>query len=287
MSIEKRWAATKSVVGRVTPNVIVGAYRRVIRQYGLNKDRVDIAVSAVIGILLWEFAGQATPAIVFVGVTDTLVAWQELLVSGEYWRHFRTSGTAFAVGYVAAVSTGLAIGLLMVLSESIRTVVSPWIDALYATPRLAIAPLILVWLGIGFNSKVVIIWLTAVFPMIINTQTGFDNVDSSLKQVARSFGASQPRLFLTVLLPGALPYIIAGARLATIRSIIGVVVAEFLGARAGIGYLIFQSAGQFRIAEMLVGIVTVAGAGILLVRLVYAIQYRAAPWLKYTDLENA
>lgn len=286
MSIEKTWTDTKNTVGRVTPGFISGAYRRVIRQYGLNRGRVDILVSAIIGLLLWEFAGQATPAIVFVGVTDTLVAWQELIASGDYWHHLSTSGNAFVVGYFMAVTSGLAIGLVMVLSDSIRTVVSPWVDALYATPRLAIAPLILVWLGIGFNSKVVIIWLTAVFPMIINTQTGFDNVDNSLKQVAKSFGASQPRMFLTVLLPGALPYIIAGARLATIRSIIGVVVAEFLGARAGIGYLIFQSAGQFKIAEMLVGIVTVAGAGIVLVRVVYMIQYRAAPWLKYTELEG-
>lgn len=286
MSIEKRWTETKGTVGRIMPDLVVGAYRQVIRQYGLNKSRVDIAISALIGIALWEFAGQATPAIVFVGLSDTLVAWQGLIASGEYWRHVQASGSAFVVGYAAAVSIGLAVGLMMVLSDSIRTVVSPWVDALYATPRLAIAPLILVWLGIGFNSKVVIIWLTAVFPMIINTQTGFDNVDDSLKQVARSFGASQPRMFLTVLLPGALPYIIAGARLATIRSIIGVVVAEFLGARAGIGYLIFQSAGQFRIAEMLVGILTVAGAGIVLVRVVYMIQYRAAPWLKYTELEG-
>ena len=286
MSISKRWTETKGTVARAAPEPIVGAYRQVIQRYGLNKGRVDIAISAAIGIALWEFAGQATPAIVFVGLSDTLIAWQELIASGEYWQHVIASGRAFIVGYTAAVSIGLAVGLMMVLSDSIRTIVSPWIDALYATPRLAIAPLILVWLGIGFNSKVVIIWLTAVFPMIINTQTGFDNVDNSLKQVAQSFGASQPRMFLTVLLPGALPYIIAGARLATIRSIIGVVVAEFLGARSGIGYLIFQSAGQFRIAEMLVGIVTVAGAGIVLVRVVYMIQYRAAPWLKYTEVET-
>jgi len=285
MSIAKRWTKTKGTIARTTPDPIVGVYQRAIQQYGLNKNRVDIAISAIIGIILWEFAGRATPAIVFVGLSDTLIAWQGLIASGEYWQHVIASGRAFVVGYAAAVSIGLTVGLMMVLSESIRTVVSPWIDALYATPRLAIAPLILVWLGIGFNSKVVIIWLTAVFPMIINTQTGFDNVDNSLKQVARSFGASQPRMFLTVLLPGALPYIIAGARLATIRSIIGVVVAEFLGARAGIGYLIFQSAGQFKIAEMLVGIVTVAGAGIVLVRVVYMIQYRAAPWLKYTEVE--
>lgn len=273
-------------MGRVTPNPVQNRYRWLIRRYRLNKDRVDIGVSLILGLLLWEFAGRSTPDIIFVGVTDTLTAWQQLISSGEFQHHLMVSGQAFVVGYAVAVISGLAIGLVMVLSDSIRTVVSPWIDALYATPRLAIAPLILVWLGIGFESKVVIIWLTAVFPMIINTQTGFDNVDDSLRQVARSFGASQARMFTTVLLPGALPYIIAGARLATIRSIIGVVVAEFLGARAGIGYLIFQSAGQFQIADMLVGIVTVAAAGILLVRVVYAIQYFAAPWLRYTESES-
>lgn len=286
MSMDNTWSETKRTVGQAVPAPVRRAYRGFIRRYQLNKDRVDIGISLVIGLVLWELIGRSTPAIVFVGVTDTLAAWQQLIASGDYQHHVAVSGEAFVVGYGVAVLSGLAIGLVMVLSDSIRAVVSPWIDALYATPRLAIAPLILVWLGIGFQSKVVIIWLTAVFPMIINTQTGFDNVDESLQQVARSFGASQMRMFFTVLLPGALPYIIAGARLATIRSIIGVVVAEFLGARAGIGYLIFQSAGQFRIADMLVGIVTVAGAGIVLVRVVYMIQYRAAPWLRYTDSES-
>lgn len=286
MSIGKKWSDTKRAVGQATPNGISRVYRQTIRQYGLNKDRVDLSISIATFLILWELAGQATPAIVFVGVTDTIVAWQALIESGAYQTHVLTSGQAFIVGYFAAVLGGLTIGLVMVLSESIRTIIDPWIDGLYATPRLAIAPLILVWLGIGFESKVVIVWLTAVFPMIINTTTGFDNVEKSLEQVARSFGASKPRMFLTVLLPGALPYIIAGARLATIRSIIGVVVAEFLGARAGVGYLIFQSAGRFAIGDMLVGIVTVAGSGVILVRVVQMIQYRAAPWLKYTELEG-
>lgn len=268
-----------------TTTQIGNPFTNIVRKYRENRRVIDTIVSIAIGLALWELAGRLTPPIVFVGVLETAQAFVDLVESGVYFDHLLISAKEFAFGYTAAVTTGLAIGLVMAMSDTVRTYINPWIDALYATPRLAIAPLIIVWLGIGIESKIVIIWLTAVFPMIINTVTGFDNVGVELQTVAKSFGASNREIFTTVLFPGALPYIVSGVRLASSRSIVGMVVAEFLGARAGIGYLIFQSSGAFRIDDMLVGIVTVAVVGILIVQVLYRVQAYLAPWLEHTEEE--
>jgi NitT/TauT family transport system permease protein len=132
---------------------------------------------------------------------------------------------------------------------------------LYATPVIALGPLFILWLGIGVASKIAIVFLTAVFPVLINTIAGLTATDRTLVEVARSFGASQSQIYRKIRIPAAVPFIVAGLRLSVARALVGVVVAELFGARAGLGFLIVTSAQSFDTAALYLGVIIFAVAG--------------------------
>jgi NitT/TauT family transport system permease protein len=149
---------------------------------------------------------------------------------------------------------------------------------LYAMPIIALGPLFILWLGIGIGSKIAIVFLTAVFPILINTVTGLTNADRILIEVARSFGANSFQIYTKVRMPAALPFIIAGLRLSVARALVGVVVAELFGARAGLGFLIVNAAQSFDTAGLFVGVIVLAIAGVVSVELLKWIEAVLAPW---------
>jgi NitT/TauT family transport system permease protein len=149
---------------------------------------------------------------------------------------------------------------------------------LYATPVIALGPLFVLWLGIGVGSKIAIIFLTSVFPILINTIVGLTTTDRNLIEVARAYGASERQIFTKIRLPSATPFVIAGLRLGVARALVGVVVAELFGARAGLGFMILGSAQNFDTAGLYVGVLILAVAGIVSVELLKALERRLAPW---------
>jgi len=163
----------------------------------------------------------------------------------------------------------------------VRDFVDPWVSAVYATPTVALAPLFIFIFGIDAPSKMAVVFLLAVFPIVINTATGVRSTEQVYIEAARSFSANRLQIFTKVLIPSALPFIVAGLRLGIGRGLVGVVIGEFIGARAGLGYMIFKSSEAFEIDGMWVGVFLLAGTGVLAVVLLQKFERRLAPWRQF------
>jgi len=243
------------------------------QRYGLA------GASVLAGLLLWEAVGRLVKNALFLATpSQVVVELGRLWQAGELQRHAWVSTQEFALGFVIAVTLGIPIGLAMAGSKRTTIMVSPWISGLYATPVIALAPLFILWFGIGVWSKVAVVVSLVVFPVVINTEAGLRNADRHLIEAIRSFGANKLQLFLKVSLPCALPFVLAGLRLGVGRGLIGVVVGELFGARAGLGFMITQAAEVFNMPRLFAGVVVLAGAGIVLTAAFQALERRLVPW---------
>ena len=190
------------------------------------------------------------------------------------------SAAEFAIGYVIASILGVDCGMAMAGSAILKRIIQPWISSLYATPTIALAPLFILRMGIGIWSKVLVVITLVLFPVSINTEAGLRTTSERLIEMLRSFGASPQQIFLKVSLPSALPFILAGLKLGIGRGLIGVVVAELFGSRAGIGRLISAAADSFNMPDLFVGVVLLAAAGIAMTAGFGWIESRLVPWTK-------
>jgi NitT/TauT family transport system permease protein len=193
-------------------------------------------------------------------------------------QHTATSAIEFFVGFGLAAIVGILGGLILGTSKGARLVATPWISALYSTPTVALSPLLILWFGIGLWSKIVVVFIVAVFPVLVNTQAGIEGADQRLVETAQAFGAKRSQVFSKVLLPSAVPFIIAGLRLGVGRGLVGVVVAELFGATSGLGYLITVSSQVFDMGALFAAIVILAGAGVISTELIRVVEKRIAPW---------
>jgi ABC-type nitrate/sulfonate/bicarbonate transport system permease component len=200
-------------------------------------------LAAIVGALaVWELLSQAS----WLGLwttyisnpVDAVSAGSHMATSGELWTNAQGSLEAFAIGFALSAVVGIPIGLMMGWNRTVRQLLDPPLNALNATPRLALLPVIVVWLGIGVKSTVVVVFIDAVIPVIINATAGVRDIDVKFVQVARSFGASRRELFQKVLLPASTPAVLTGVRLAVARGVLGVIVAELYVSTVGIGHLI-------------------------------------------------
>ena len=236
--------------------------------------------SMVGGFLLWEVAVRLLVRgdLIVVPPSAIWTAFVRLLRSGELATNLAVSGAEFAHGFALSTVVGIPLGVLMASSRTLRALLDPWVAALNSTPRIALAPLLIVWLGIGLASKVALVFLSAVFPILINTLTGVRVIDAELVEAARAFGARPRDVFLKVLIPAAVPFIVAGLRLGVSRGIIGVVVGELLGSTAGIGYMLYTAGQTFDTAALFVGVVVIACFGMGSDLALKWLEGRLAPW---------
>ena len=202
----------------------------------------------------------------------------ELFSSGDIWPDLRVSGTELGLGLALSATFGIVVGVLMGWYRWLRELLDPFVSALYATPRIALVPLIILWFGIGIESKVVIIFLTSVFEILVNTSAGVRSIDEGIIRAARSFGANSLQIFRTVALPSSVPFILTGLRLAVGRGLTGVVVGELFAAQAGVGHRLTRAAQLFQIEEMFASLFIIAGAGILFVYLLTKLERRFDAW---------
>ncbi|HKN09214.1 MAG TPA: ABC transporter permease [Pseudomonadota bacterium] len=234
------------------------------------------------GLIAWELISRlfvANP--LFLAAPSQIVqAIYSLTLSGEMARHVAISAVEFALGYVIASVIGIGLGFAMASSATAKRALQPWISGLYATPTIALAPLFILWLGIGIWSKVLVVIFLVLFPVTINTEAGLRTTSERLIEMLRSFGASPQQIFLKVSLPSAMPFILAGLKLGIGRGLIGVVVAELFGSRAGLGRLISQSADAFNMPELFAGVVVLAVAGIVMTAGFTWLEGRLVPWTK-------
>jgi ABC-type nitrate/sulfonate/bicarbonate transport system permease component len=202
----------------------------------------------------------------------------DMIADGSIWPHVLASANIAALGFGLSVLVGVPLGLAMGRSKTIRAVLDPFTTALNASPQVAFLPLLIIWLGIGLSSKVALVFLGSFIIMVVNTETGVAQVDRRLVETARSFMANERQILMKIVLPAALPYIIAGMRLGIGRALVMVVVAEIYAATKGLGYLIFQAGGLYDTAQVFVGVVILAAAGVLLNAFLRWLEKRLAPW---------
>lgn len=237
------------------------------------------SASLFIAAALWEVIARGIDNTLFLApLTAVVVRGLDLWGSGELQTHIWVSFIEFAGGFALSAIVGILFGVVMAASISVRGLFDPWVSMFYATPIIALGPLFILWLGIGVASKIAIVFLTAVFPILINTVAGLTTTDRNLLDVARSFGATGAQIYRKVRLPAALPFIIAGLRLGVARALVGVVVAELFGARAGLGFLILSAAQSFDTAGLFVGVLILAVAGVVSVEALKWLETRLAPW---------
>jgi len=239
-----------------------------------------LAILVVLGI--WEIVAQINGLGIWVqyisNPIDAAKAGWNMATSGELWHNTTGSLEAFVIGFAISAAIGVPLGLLMGWSRIARELLDPPINFLNATPRLALLPVIVVWLGIGLKSTIVVVVLDAVIPVVFNAMAGVRDVDVRLVQTARSFGASKPELFRKILLPASTPAIITGIRLAVARGVLGVIVAELYVSTAGIGHLI-QTYGQaFRVNQVVFLVILVAVFGQLLNLALQKFERRFESW---------
>jgi NitT/TauT family transport system permease protein len=237
-------------------------------------------VSVFTGLALWELSARVLvgSALFLAAPTQVIGALGPLWRSGELPMHIGTSALEFIIGYGVACVLGIAIGFAMAASKAGKQALQPWVSGLYATPTVALAPLFILWFGVGIFSKIVVVALLVLFPVIINTEAGLRQTPLQLVETVRAFGANKRQVFLKVALPAALPFIFAGLRLGIGRGLIGVVVAELFGARAGLGQLIQQSAETFNMPALFAGVTILAVAGIALTSGFVWLEKKLIPW---------
>jgi ABC-type nitrate/sulfonate/bicarbonate transport system permease component len=202
----------------------------------------------------------------------------EMFADGSILTDIEVSGYEFIVGYGAAIVIGVPLGILMGWYGRVDAVLDPFVSALYATPRIALLPLVMIWFGIGLMSKIAIVFLGAIFPILVNTITGVRTVNADFVKVARSFGSNDWQMFLTVALPSSVPLLLTGLRLGLGHALVGIVVGEMYGATHGLGFLIATAGARFQTDKVMVGIIIIASAGIAMTELLRLIERRFDRW---------
>jgi NitT/TauT family transport system permease protein len=188
------------------------------------------------------------------------------------------SGQEFAAGYTVAVLLAVPFGIITGWFRSLNYFFEPWLSAFNATPRIALLPLVILWVGLGIMSKIVIIFLGAFFPVAINAFLGVRTVDRNLVEVAGSFGASRWKRITTVVLPSVLPFILVGMRIGVGRSIAGVIVGEFYTSNAGLGNMIYRAGQQLQTDRLLFGALFITIVALLLFRVIGLFEGRVRAW---------
>ena len=251
-------------------------------KFYLNQEKKILGGTAVILFLIvWELVGGVFQLInpMFMSAPSLIFkAAVELVRSGEIWNDLWVSGIEFFWGYMLSVVVAIPLGIATDWYKRVSYLFDPFINAMNATPRVALLPLVIIWLGIGVLSKVGIIFLGAVFPILINTRDGVKTTPSNLLTAARSFGASEWCLFKTVVLPSTLPFVLTGLRSALGRALVGVLVGELYAATAGIGFMITVAGATFQTDKVFVGVLIFAVTGLVGTEILGRIERHFERW---------
>lgn len=232
----------------------------------------------VAGLGVWEVLGRRVSPLLLAGPSAIALAGWDMLLSGELVKALAASGSSLLAGFVIATVVGIPIGLAMGWYRPMEAMLDTYVTALYATPLIALVPLIMLWLGVGFWSRVAIVAIMAVFPILISTQAGVKDVSADLIELGRAFCASERDMFTKFVLPASVPFIMSGLRLAVGRAIIGEVVAEFFTALTGLGSVIVHAANNFQTAKLFVPVVVLMLLSVAFTGLVRGLERRLAHW---------
>ena len=276
----------KSQAQPKAPAVADAAPQRRKKQFRLTDYPNAIRIASIVLTLsLWEWYGRGVDPIFMSYPTAILAAVPAMIAKGELQRHFLLTLQGLSMGFALAIVFGILIGLLMGRYRLFDYLLDVQISALYSTPNVALIPLLILWFGLGMNSKVAIVFLAAFFPIIVNTYGGVRNVSRGLVEIAQAEGASEAQIFGKIILPASLPFIMTGIRLAVGRAVVGMVVAEMFTAMTGLGGAIVYYSNAFATDKLFVVIILLALLGVALTEGVKFLEVRLAPW-KETERAN-
>jgi NitT/TauT family transport system permease protein len=269
--------ASGGVVG--SGGVAGPARRRRRRGVSLEKYLLPLAAFTVL-LTAWELAvsSKAIPELFFSSPSAILASAGRNLGTASFWNDVAVSVQEFAIGYGIAVVLAIPFGMLTAWFRTPHYLFEPWLAGFNATPRLALLPLVVLWVGLGFWSKAVIVFLGAFFPIAINTFHGVRTVDKNHLDVSTSFGASPARRVWTVVLPSTLPFTLVGMRLGVGRGVTGVIVGEFYTSQAGLGHFIFEAGGKMQSDDLLFGAIFVMLLALVVFRVVGIAERRFKAW---------
>jgi NitT/TauT family transport system permease protein len=251
-------------------------------KFYLNQEKKILGTAAVaVFLIIWEMIGGVFQVINPMFMSAPSMIWKAavgLFASGEIWNDLYVSGVEFGWGYFLSVVFAIPFGIAIGWYKKMAYLFDPFVNAMNATPRVALLPLVIIWLGIGILSKVGIIFLGCVFPLLINTRDGVKTTPVNLLNAARSFGASEWQIFKSVVLPSTVPFILTGLRLAVGRGLIGVMVGELYAATAGIGFMITVAGATFQTDKVFVGVLIFAISGMIATEMLDKIERRFDKW---------
>ena len=234
--------------------------------------------SVAVFFVIWEYYGRRMDPIFMAPPSAIFEAAVTLIRSGALEKAMAQTLWPFAVGMALTVIVGILLGIVMAQWRMLEYVLDPFINALYAIPRIALVPLIILWAGLEFAGKVTILVSVAIFPITVNTYAGIRDVRGSMLEIGRAYGATEWQIFWKIVLPAAVPFIMAGVRLAVGLAIIGIIVAEFFTAISGLGGMIVEYANVFATAKLFVPIIVIALIGVILTELVMWLERRMSRW---------
>lgn len=244
----------------------------------VSRTTVIRVVSIVVVMIVWEIFGRQVNPLFMSYPSAILAAAIDLTRTGELPAALLESVKTLVLGFTSASLVGVGAGLLIGRYREVNAAFDWLVNALYATPLVALIPLVILWLGLGFPAKLFVVFILSVFPILINTIAGVRNVSQSLVDVAVAFRASQAQIFTKIIMPASLPYVMAGLRLGIGRAIIGMVTAEFFTAVAGLGGIVVKYGNRFRTDDMLVPVIVLMIMGVLLTALIREAESRFAAW---------
>src|SRR6266536_1654336 len=248
--------------------------------------RVAIRIGSMVVVLGgWEYFGRQTNPILFTYPTAVANAAVKMIASGELWKYLSQSLIVLFAGLGLAAIFGIALGLVMARFWVLDLALDTYITALYSIPSVALVPVLVLWFGFEMTAKIAVVFLFTFFPIVINTYQGVKNVDERLIEVGRAFRCNERDLWIHIVLRAAVPFVVAGLRLAIGRGLIGMVLADLYTAITGVGYLIARYASTYRTDAMFVPVVTLGLLGITLTGLLRFVEKRVAPWMHQPDQE--
>lgn len=267
----------------INTRILAGKSARDGRRRGMSQDQIERLMSVaspLFLLLLWEMAADfrfidvrffPAPSKIF----GTLV---EMVENGQLWRHFSASMQRLFWGFLFGGLPALALGVGMGLNKTLRAIVDPIVQATYPIPKSAILPLILLIFGLGEGSKIVMVAIGIFYPILINATAGVLEINKIYFDVGRNFGASRWQVFRTVALPGALPLIMTGVKLGIGMGLILIAIAEMVGAKSGLGFMIWNAWEILSVETMYVGLLVIAVLGLVLSLIVTEIERALVPW---------
>jgi NitT/TauT family transport system permease protein len=254
---------------------------RPVQGFYKKHEGVILGGSMVVLVLgIWQAcwaAGMISP-LFFSGPSAIAKRFWDALLNGQLLSDLRYSGTNFALGFIFAAVAGVVLGIIVGWYRHAEMLLGPFLNAFYATPRIAMVPLIIIWFGIGMWSKVFIVFISAFFPVLVNTIGGVRAIDRDLLRAARAYCATDWQIFKSVAIPGSVPFILTGIRQGVALGLIGVVVGEMFGGSQGIGFMVAYGGQTFATDTLFVGVIIIACAGVLLTAAAEKLERHFSRW---------